>query len=1141
MPKGEDITTKFQLDITDFKANIQEANRYIKLANSEFKATSSEMDNWSESTEGLNAKIKQLTTVLQAQQVKLAQLELEYEQVVKEQGAASKEAMDLETRINNQKAALNKTQKELSTFTSKLDELQDASNATKTASQQLTDEIGDQENKLASLKERYKDAILTQGKASQEAIELAGEISRLSSELSENKNKLQSAENAADKFDNSLEEVGNEAKETSGGFTIMKGAISDLVSNGIQFAIGKASEFVTSLFSMAEATEEYRRMVAKIEGSANTFGYSVDFAKEQYKEFYSYLADDQMATNAITNLMGMKVSTDTVSNAANAAISVWSAYGDSIPIESLTESINESAQVAKVTGVLADTINWAARSNEDWAAAMEGHSKAQKAFNDAIKEGEAVEDAYTAALEACTDTQERADLIAQTLNQTYGKSKKTYDELSGSMIDANKAEIELKETQAELGKTLEPLNTEFTRLKTKVLKAMSPTIKEVSGEFQDMVDGIDWDKAADSIGDLLETAMGGIKWLANNIDPVTAAVKGMAVAWLTYKTVATSANAVTKVTHALQDIGLAKTVANTTATVAQTTATEGATIATKLLAAAQAATPWGLIAGLIGGVAVGLISLASSTSEANNEQKKISETLKEQKEAWEEVKKAQEDQMASGLSEIDHVKNLKAELDTLVDANGKIKEGYEARAKFITETLAEATGQEISIVDGIIQKYGELSESIDLLIAKKRAQIIVESQEQAYSEALTKKTEALTKMNQFEEEMLEAERLRNEAKKAMDEAYGQEDYLRKMQAWSQLEMDYQNKQSNYKKQAALVKGYNDTIAQYEYDAKLLASRNAEDLAQINNRIKASYDDKGKKVVLSLQEQIANEESELEYWKKQYKKTNDEMYLDQVNAAESRLTELKKELEAQRSTVDSNTPQITSAWSRLSQLTFSTFNEKTPSFLKAALEQTDNVKKGVQKGTPDAEGAYKSLAKKGVDAVEGKYQDYYDAGSYVTGGIQSGVNDSSSPVYTTMSSLAWNMIDTFKKNLKIQSPSKIFTDLSKFIPEGVKKGVLKNTNVAVKAVRTMTDKVAKEGKSLKAAIPLEEMQASLSSSLSDLKPRLRTGIVQASQQAQQVRDIAFNQTIVSPKPLTRREIYQETHNLLFSAKARLKNV
>ena len=71
MARNEDITTRFTVDISDLKANIQEANRQIKLANSEFKAASAGMDDWSKSADGLSAKIKQLNTVHDAENKKL--------------------------------------------------------------------------------------------------------------------------------------------------------------------------------------------------------------------------------------------------------------------------------------------------------------------------------------------------------------------------------------------------------------------------------------------------------------------------------------------------------------------------------------------------------------------------------------------------------------------------------------------------------------------------------------------------------------------------------------------------------------------------------------------------------------------------------------------------------------------------------------------------------------------------------------------------------------------------------------------------------------------------------------------------------------------------------------------------------------
>lgn len=145
-----------------------------------------------------------------------------------------------------------------------------------------------------------------------------------------------------DKFENlgkKAKKSGEDAEDGSEGFTIMKGAVADLVSNAIQGAISAIGDFVGSMLELTEATEEYRAMQSKIEGSANSFGYSVDFANSKYQEFYKYLGDDQMATNAITNLMGLGTSTESLTSLAEGAIGVWASYGDSIPIEALTESI----------------------------------------------------------------------------------------------------------------------------------------------------------------------------------------------------------------------------------------------------------------------------------------------------------------------------------------------------------------------------------------------------------------------------------------------------------------------------------------------------------------------------------------------------------------------------------------------------------------------------------------------------------------------------------------------------------------------------------------------------------------------------------------------------------------------------------
>lgn len=380
------------------------------------------------------------------------------------------------------------TEKKLADFQSDLESLNSAVDMSGTVSEldKLTAKINDQEAELSELKKEYTNVVLAQGKTSDEARELESKMSALNDELKENKEKLNDAEGQAREFADSLDEAKDASDGAGDGFTIMKGALADLVSNIIQSAISAIGNLVGSILDLTEATEEYRSMQAKLEGSAQTFGYSIEFAKDKYEEFYKYVGDDQMATNAITNLMGLGTSTESVTKLAEGAIGVWASYGDSIPIESLTESINETVNAGKVTGTFADTINWAKDANENLKSALSGNKSAQQAYNDAIKEGLPVEDAFNEALAKITDSQERADVVAQFLNTTYGDSKKTYDELSDSIIEANEAELALKETQAELGETVAPVNNALTEMKTKALEALLPIIKALVDGFMSL-------------------------------------------------------------------------------------------------------------------------------------------------------------------------------------------------------------------------------------------------------------------------------------------------------------------------------------------------------------------------------------------------------------------------------------------------------------------------------------------------------------------------------------------------------------------------------------------------------------------------------------------------------------------------------
>lgn len=132
MANDNNTTTKFKVDIAELKKEFTEAKRQIQLVNSEFKAATGGMDDWAKSADGLSAKLKQLDGTLGAQKKQLESLEKQYALVVKEQGADSKGAEDLMIKINNQKAAIGNTEKQIRNYNAQLENLGiDTTEATK--------------------------------------------------------------------------------------------------------------------------------------------------------------------------------------------------------------------------------------------------------------------------------------------------------------------------------------------------------------------------------------------------------------------------------------------------------------------------------------------------------------------------------------------------------------------------------------------------------------------------------------------------------------------------------------------------------------------------------------------------------------------------------------------------------------------------------------------------------------------------------------------------------------------------------------------------------------------------------------------------------------------------------------------------
>lgn len=603
MPKGNEYTTKFNIDINDLKKGIQQANQLMKIANSEFKAATGGMDDWGKSADGLSAKLKQLNTIHEAQTAKLKTLENEYDRVVKAEGEGSKGAQELYIKMNNLKGEIGKTEVQIGKYSDKLNDVQkeqsqmaDSTNEIVSASSKLKKTISDQEKELSDLKRRYADVALEQGESSDEAKKLAKQIEKLSGELDDNKSALKDAEKAADSFDKTLDDVGDAAKKAGDGFTVMKGALADLVASGIKSFASAIKNGLSSLANLAEETQEYREDLGKLETAFSQAKVSVDVAKDTYKDFYSVLGETDRSVEAVNHLAKFVDTEKDMATWTDICTGVWGTFGDSLPIEGLTEAANETMKTGELTGVLADALNWGAQSGETFGVKMKAATKENEAWNKAVSEATSAEDFFRLALQQCSTEQERQALITNTLNGLYSSAANSYRENNESIIASRKATDDYNEAMAKLGEKIEPVMTKVKQGFADVLNAVLSLTSDA--DFSQLATSIEAG-FADFINNVLPAIKDGFKWIIDNKDILISGIAAIAAGFAAFKTAA----AITSLISAFQTFfGVIKT-------------GQGVMAALNLV---MNANPIGLIVTAVAALVAGFIHLWNTSEEFRN-------------------------------------------------------------------------------------------------------------------------------------------------------------------------------------------------------------------------------------------------------------------------------------------------------------------------------------------------------------------------------------------------------------------------------------------------------------------------------------------------------------------------------------------
>lgn len=208
-----------------------------------------------------------------------------------------------------------------------------------------------------------------------------------------------------------------------------------------------------------ESSREYRTEMGKLDTAFVTNGHSSEAAKKTYQDLQAVLGDTDVSVEAANHLAVMTDNEKDLQTWTDICTGVFATFGDSLPIEGLTEAANETAKVGEVTGPLADALNWAGIS----------------------------EDTFNEKLAKCSTEQERQKLIMETLNGTYKKASEQYKETNKDVMAANRANEKLSSAFAELGRVGEPILTAIKNKTAEMVAAAVPLLQSFITKIKDMI------------------------------------------------------------------------------------------------------------------------------------------------------------------------------------------------------------------------------------------------------------------------------------------------------------------------------------------------------------------------------------------------------------------------------------------------------------------------------------------------------------------------------------------------------------------------------------------------------------------------------------------------------------------------------
>lgn len=306
MASGENLGARFTIDVTDLKAGLAEANRAIRESESQFREASAGMDDWSQSSEGLTARVNSLNDQVDIQKQKISAL------------------VDEKQRIID----------------------------TMTAEGASNDEIA-----------RAVDAVNKKITSESKQLEtLRGNLQSAEKKLNDFEASSDEAGDSADEAGDQAEDAGEQAESSASGWGVLGSALGAVA--------GACAGAVTAFFGLAESTRESRQMMGQLESAFTDAGLTAEEATSRFTELYGVLGDEGNAQETAGFLAQMAENGADLDEVTRGLTGVYAEFGNTINPSSLAEGILHTSELGEVQGTLADAIEWSGGSVEEFNEAL---------------------------------------------------------------------------------------------------------------------------------------------------------------------------------------------------------------------------------------------------------------------------------------------------------------------------------------------------------------------------------------------------------------------------------------------------------------------------------------------------------------------------------------------------------------------------------------------------------------------------------------------------------------------------------------------------------------------------------------------------------------------------------------------------